>query len=95
MAHFYAGIKGCRGQATRLGSKNSGITAFINGWEVGADVSIGCRGGEDIINITLTTGSAAHGGGRLRIGSFTRAYLDEALGEKTIALSGIEEGEGT
>ena len=39
MAHFRATIRGQRGQASRLGSKKSGITASINGWDLGVMVS--------------------------------------------------------
>lgn len=38
MAHFYAEIKGQRGPATRMGSKNSGIRAHIRGWNHGVRV---------------------------------------------------------
>ncbi len=32
MSHFYAGIHGSRGPATRMGTKESGITAYAQGW---------------------------------------------------------------
>lgn len=38
MARFLAAIKGQRGEATRLGSPSSGITARVNGWNVGVNV---------------------------------------------------------
>jgi len=38
MAHFYGSIQGNRGEATRMGTKDSGISAHIRGWDIGAKV---------------------------------------------------------
>lgn len=38
MAHFFARIRGNRGDATRLGSQHSGMTADVNGWNNGVTV---------------------------------------------------------
>lgn len=38
MAQFRATIKGQRGEASRLGSKSSGLRAEVNGWNVGVVV---------------------------------------------------------
>jgi len=38
MSHFYADIQGNRGEATRGGTKGSGISGHIRGWSVGASV---------------------------------------------------------
>ena len=38
MSQFYASIQGNRGMATRQGTKNSGISGHIRGWQVGAEV---------------------------------------------------------
>lgn len=32
MAHFYSGISGSRGPATRCGTKGSGISGYVQGW---------------------------------------------------------------
>lgn len=32
MAHFYGTLKGARGEATRCGTKNSGVTTYAAGW---------------------------------------------------------------
>ena len=59
MAQFYASIQGNRGQATRMGTKNSGIQGHIRGWDVGVEVH--CRYNEttggDEIWVYLTGGS--------------------------------------
>lgn len=39
MARFYASIQGSRGQATRMGTKDSGIKGHIRGWDSGVEVS--------------------------------------------------------
>ena len=58
MAQFYASIKGNRGEATRLGTKSSGMQAHIRGWAVGAQVWMTVDdNGEDVVNIALTGGS--------------------------------------
>ena len=38
MAHFRGGVVGNRKAATRLGSKNSGITAWANGWKTRVEI---------------------------------------------------------
>lgn len=58
MAQFRAIIRGQRGEASRLGSKNSGIVAHVDGWNVGVTV----RGmvdadGRDVFTIYATGGS--------------------------------------
>jgi len=59
MAHFYGDLQGSRGQATRLGTKQSGITGHLRGWNVGAkvDVSYNESTQEDEVRICLTSGS--------------------------------------
>jgi hypothetical protein len=38
MSHFYGGVKGNRGRATRGGSKNSGYESYCTGWGGGIEV---------------------------------------------------------
>ena len=40
MARFYASIQGNRGEATRMGSANSGIEGHIRGWHLGVRVEM-------------------------------------------------------
>lgn len=47
MSHFYGDIKGCRGEATRCGSAESGIRGHIRGWHIGASVRCFERDGKD------------------------------------------------
>ena len=62
MARFYANIQGNRGEATRMGTKDSGISGHIRGWNVGCRVCcyVG-DDGEDRVSITLTSGSNGRG----------------------------------
>lgn len=74
MAHFYTGISGqSRTEATRIGSKNSGITAFTNGWNSGVKI-YGIYDAEkdlDIFHIYATHGSNKSGSS-LYLGSVYR-----------------------
>ena len=57
MAHFRATIRGNRGMASRLGTKSSGIEAYVDGWKVGVRVCIYNQDGRDHIVIYRTKGS--------------------------------------
>lgn len=60
MAHFYASIKGRAGEATRMGSKKSGIQGHIRGWHIGCQAR--CwhdeETGLDKVTIYVTRGSS-------------------------------------
>lgn len=62
MAQFYADIQGNRGGASRMGSKDSGISGHIRGWHVGGRVA--CNhddaSGKDHVTVELTGGSSGH-----------------------------------
>ena len=45
MAQFIGYLQGQRGQASRLGSKKSGLTAQARGWNIGAKII--CRYNEE------------------------------------------------
>jgi|ETNvirnome_2_130_1030620.scaffolds.fasta_scaffold03350_6 hypothetical protein len=57
MSHFYASIQGNKGEATRCGTKGSGIQSHIRGWDSG--VQVGALHGEkgDRFIICITDGS--------------------------------------
>ncbi len=61
MAHFRSVIRGQRGEASRLGSKQSGMMAHVDGWHTGVTVHIHHVDGEDRIEIYRTTGSDPSG----------------------------------
>jgi len=39
MAHFYGTMQGSRGETSRMGTVNSGMTAHVRGWDVGIEVA--------------------------------------------------------
>jgi len=84
MAHFIGYVHGSRGEASRLGTKDSGITAKANGWDIGAETSI--RYDEkidmDIVTVYLTAGSN-HRDAAQYLGQFVRTDENgyEALSE--------------
>lgn len=85
MAHYYSRIKGHRGEATRCGSKSSGITARADSYSIGARIEINWSAQlqSDVVTIYATTGSSSSGS---RIFSYTiqdgkRVILDTAYPE--------------
>ena len=59
MARFRGVVQGNRGEASRLGAKSSGITAQINGWDIGISI-VGRydeKGDCDVFAVYLTGGS--------------------------------------
>jgi len=77
MAHFYAEIQGNRGEATRVGTKQSGISGHIRGWNVGVRVScvFNEKTGKDEVHVRLTSGSGGHKSGKC-LGVFTADDLE-------------------
>ena len=58
MAQFYANIQGNRGEATRMGTKSSGIEGHIRGWHIGVKVNCYHKDGKDYVKIWKTGGSS-------------------------------------
>lgn len=63
MAHFIGFINGSRGEASRLGTKNSGIEARAQGWNIGGRVAVrhNATTGKDEVTLEVTTGSNGSG----------------------------------
>lgn len=58
MSQFYASIKGqARTEATRRGSKSTGIVGHIRGWNCGVRVVAMVRNGKDYFEVYRTGGS--------------------------------------
>lgn len=57
MAQFRAVIEGNRGPTSRLGSKQSGMTAHVDGWYSGVTVKASHIDGQDVFTIYATGGS--------------------------------------
>jgi hypothetical protein len=54
MAHFYGVLNGSRGEATRCGTKSSGMTATAASWQGAVSVSLYERDGIDYARVSLT-----------------------------------------
>lgn len=59
MAHFRGTVQGSRGEASRLGGKESGLTTTCNGWDLGVTCDARHTDGKDRIRITITSGSGS------------------------------------
>jgi len=59
MAHFRATMKGSRGEATRLGSKDTGLKVTVRGWNGGLTILARYDEvtGEDVFEIASDGGS--------------------------------------
>lgn len=64
MAHFISFIKGCRGEASRLGSKDSGIRASARGWNCGMRISGRHQSGLNRDAFTCYADHGSSGGGQ-------------------------------
>ena len=62
MSALYSSIKGCRGEATRCGSKSSGVRASVQSWQGSLISYMDLDDNENLI-ITLKTsgGSSSYG----------------------------------
>lgn len=70
MTQFYGSMQGNRGQATRMGTKESGFDAHIRGWDIGCRVVLRHIDGKDRLSVFRTGGSHGHKPEKL-IASFT------------------------
>lgn len=59
MAHFRGTLSGSRGEASRLGNKNSGLMTECNGWNLGATSTIEYneKKDRDEVSVSITRGS--------------------------------------
>lgn len=83
MGHFRGTLQGCRGEASRLGSKGSGLQVEANGWGCGVDVSLYYDKDKDTDFVVVAlTGGSNKGLGSKEIFRGTEAELRKKLGEK-------------
>lgn len=57
MAQFIGFVQGNKGQASRLGTKASGLQVEANGWTTGARIYIEHHDGKDHVRVYRTGGS--------------------------------------
>jgi hypothetical protein len=60
MATYYGSLKGNRGEATRLGSRGSGIRAVLQSWDGSLSVTLFEHEGEPFVSISTGPGSTRY-----------------------------------
>lgn len=87
MAQFYAGIQGNKGEATRLGTKSSGLSGFAQGYDIGIRFNLSHTITGDQIEISIT-------GGTNSPGRIARISLNESQVKRLVSIeSRFEQGE--
>jgi len=56
MSHFYGYLQGNRGEATRCGTKDSGINAHIRSWNNDVKAWLYDDDGKDVLDISIPAG---------------------------------------
>ena len=76
MAHFYGNLKGSRGEATRCGTKSSGIRVSARSWSGSVSVEMDEPGAHTCVCIRVADGSLT--GGRILFSGRLSTLLDAA-----------------
>lgn len=79
MANFRGTLKGQRGEASRLGSKKTGLVATVNGWNIGVHIEADHDKQGDLIRVYSTGGS---NDGTPRLGSLIATLREEKKGRR-------------
>jgi hypothetical protein len=79
MANFRALIRGQRGEASRLGSKQSGIVAHVDGWHSGVTVRVSHVDGRDLFSVYRTSGSTPRAGSGANETLIAQWFATEAI----------------
>ena len=61
MAHFIGYVQGARGMESRTGTRNSGMSARAQGWNIGGAVRCFERDGQDFVCFEVNHGSNGSG----------------------------------
>jgi hypothetical protein len=76
MAHFRGTVIGNQGEASRLGTKGSGLLVTAHAWNLGVHVRLYVGAdGQDHAAVVLTEGSGYNAGRTRDLGDFTRDDL--------------------
>jgi hypothetical protein len=82
MAQFRATIKGQRGEASRLGSKQTGINTLTNGWNLGVSVYGFFNDATQRDEFTITVNSGSNGGVSKGLGTYFKNEKGEIVKAK-------------
>lgn len=66
MSHFYGYLQGNRGEATRCGSRDSGIRAHIRSWSHDVKMWLHDNDGKDELTIEIPKGLVVYVNGKRR-----------------------------
>lgn len=93
MAHFYSGIQGQAGEATRMGSKASGISGYVQSWGARLTVSMdhNSHHDTDTAHFRLHDGPSNHDGGALSMTFRDATTIVNALGTGDKKINAIRE----
>ena len=80
MAHFYGEIQGKRGEATRIGTKDSGFRGHIRGWHVGGSVNCHYNESKDRDEVSIYATKGSNGGSSEHLAS----VIETDVGSKII-----------
>lgn len=61
MAHFYGTVQGHRGEASRLGTRRSGLRATASGWNIGGQLDMEHVADKDRVCLLVRDGSNGPG----------------------------------
>lgn len=83
MAKFYGKLQGNRGQATRCGTKSSGITTVAASWEGAVEVNIWHNSKEDrdMVEVCMRTWEGCCGESKVLYRGPVGEYKNELSGE--------------
>lgn len=62
MAHFIGKLQGARGEASRLGTKSTGMVAKARGWEIGGEVRAEYDATNQLDRVSLSIDGGSNGG---------------------------------
>ena len=82
MSHFYGVLTGSRGQATRCGTKNSGLNTTAAGWKGAIEVYLTEVNGVDHYAIYLTPNSMVRRCSRGEFKLIAEGILDSNVGRR-------------
>lgn len=76
MAHFYGELKGNKGETTRAGTKNSGLSSHIRGWNNGVYTEMYRENDEDHFKVYKTGGSSNENNKQLIYDSYNKVLTE-------------------
>ena len=91
MSHFYGTLKGGRGEATRCGTRNSGLTTYAAGWKGAIRVHVWNDEGVDRFQVSLEPWQGSGGRSRSLVSGHLNSDISSYKAQHAVetALNGI------